>query len=439
MKTDWNRRTWRIAWPIMLSNVSVPLLGAVDMAVVGHLPGPQYLGAVAVGALVFTVAYHGFIFLRMGTTGLTAQALGAGRADEVRAWLARAGLLGGAIGALLIALQIPIAWLGIQLIGPEPETAGLAEAYIRIRIWGAPAALFNFALLGWFFGIQNSGAALVTQLFMNGLNIGLDLLFVAGFGWGVEGVAWATLISEISTVFLGLWLAAMSLRRIGGRWERERITDLERMRRMLRVNADIFVRSIVLQVCFAAITAIGARIGPATLAANAILFNLLVFTAYILDGFSNAAEALTGEAIGRRDPVSFRHSVFAAGRGAFIGGLVLTLVFWVAGPAIIDLMTTVPEVRAETREYLIWAIAMPMVSVWSFLYDGIFIGSTWTRAMRDGMILSAIGYVALLALFVPVWGNHGLWLAVSLFMASRALTLALRYPRLSRTVGTAPH
>jgi MATE family multidrug resistance protein len=195
----------------------------------------------------------------------------------------------------------------------------------------------------------------------------------------------------------------------------------------------------VLQVCFAAITAIGARIGPATLAANAILFNLLVFTAYILDGFSNAAEALTGEAIGRRDPASFRHSVFAAGRGAFIGGLVLTLVFWVAGPAIIDLMTTVPEVRAETREYLIWAIAMPMVSVWSFLYDGIFIGSTWTRAMRDGMILSAIGYVALLALFVPVWGNHGLWLAVSLFMASRALTLALRYPRLSRTVGTAPH
>jgi MATE family multidrug resistance protein len=208
---------------------------------------------------------------------------------------------------------------------------------------------------------------------------------------------------------------------------------------MLRVNADIFVRSVVLQVCFAAITAIGARIGPVTLAANAILFNLLVFTAYILDGFSNAAEALTGEAIGRRDPQSFRHAVFAAGRGAFVGGLVLTLVFWAAGPSIIDLMTTVPEVRAETRTYLVWAVAMPMVSVWSFLFDGIFIGSTWTRAMRDGMILSAIGYVAALTLFVPLWGNHGLWLSVSVLMVARALTLALRYPRLSRTVGADPH
>ncbi|MBT6094305.1 MAG: MATE family efflux transporter [Rhodospirillaceae bacterium] len=435
MSSNWNRRTWRIAWPIMLSNVSVPLLGAVDMAVVGRLPGPQYLGAVAVGALVFTVIYHGFIFLRMGTTGLTAQALGAGKADEVRAWLARAGLLAGAIGSLIILLQIPIIWLGLSLIGPEPETAALAEQYVSIRIWGAPAALFNFALLGWFFGIQNARAALITQVFMNGLNIALDLWFVAGLGWGVEGVAWATLIAEVSAIFVGLALARANLRQIGGHWVRSRILEPERIRRMVRVNGDIFIRSIFLQVSFAAITAIGARMGATTLAANAILFNLLVFTAYVLDGYSHAAEALVGEAVGKRDPTSFRQAVRAAGRGALIGGVAFTLAYWIAGPFIIDIMTTVPDVRVEAREHLIWTIVMPVVSVWSFLYDGIFIGSTWTREMRNGMILSSFIYGAALAVLVPLWGNHGLWLAVAIFMAARALTLALRYPRLAQMVG----
>ncbi len=435
MPTNWNRRTWRIAWPIMLSNVSVPLLGAVDMAVVGRLPGPQYLGAVAVGALVFTVIYHGFIFLRMGTTGLTAQALGAGKADEVRAWLARSGLLAGAIGGLLILLQVPITWFGLQMIGPEPEIAALAAEYISIRIWGAPAALFNFALLGWFFGIQNARAALITQLFMNGLNITLDLWFVAGLGWGVEGVAWATLISEVSAIFVGLALAWTNVRRIGGHWVRDRILDPERMRRMLRVNGDIFVRSIFLQLSFAAITAIGARMGATTLAANAILFNLLVFTAYVLDGYSHAAEALVGEAVGKRDPASFRQAVFAAGRGAFIGGVAFTVFYWIAGPYIIDIMTTVTDVRGEAREYLIWTIVMPVISVWSFLYDGVFIGSTWTREMRNGMIASSLIYAVTLAGFVPLWGNHGLWMSVAVFMVARALTLALRYPRLAPTVG----
>ena len=438
MTQSWNRRTWRLAWPIMMSNVSVPLLGAVDMAVVGRLPGPEYLGAVAVGALIFNIVYHGFVFLRMGTTGLTAQALGAERPGEVRAWLGRAGLLAGTLGLIVIVLQVPIIWAGMQLIGPAPTVAALAEDYVAIRIWGAPAALFNFALLGWFYGIQNTRAALVTQLFMNGLNIVLDIWFVSGLGWGVAGVAWATLISEVSAVFVGLLLVRANLKRIGGQWARNRVLDGERIRRMVRVNGDIFIRSIFLQISFAAITALGARMGDVTLAANAILFNLLIFTSYVLDGYSHAAEALVGEAVGSKDPHSFRQAVRAAGLGAFWGGTAFTAVYFAAGPAFIDLMTTVEAVRSETRTYLIWAAVMPLVSVWSFLFDGVFIGSTWTREMRNGMIEASLIYAAALAVLIPLMGNHGLWLAVTLFMAARALTLGLRYPHLVRTVGAAP-
>lgn len=438
MTASWNRRTWRIAWPIMLSNISVPLLSAVDMAVVGRLPGPQYLGAVAVGALIFNVVYHGLNFLRMGTTGLTAQALGAQQPDEVRATLARSGVLAGAIGMALIAMQWPIIWAGLTLIGPAREVADLANNYVTIRIWGAPAALFNYALVGWFFGIQNARAALIMQVFMNGLNVALDLWFVMGLGWGVEGVAWATLISEVLAIVVGLLLAIGNLRSIGGTWISSRILDTGRMRRMFKVNGDIFIRSMFLQVSFAAITALGARMGEVTLAANAILFNLLAFSAYFLDGFSQAAEALVGKAVGARDPVSFQHAARAAARGAIVAGIFLTTVFWFAGPSIVDIMTTVTAVRAETRTYLPWAVIMPVVAVWSFLLDGIFIGSTWTREMRNGMIAASAIYALVLAISVPALGNHGLWLSVVIFMVARAVTLGLRYPRLLRTVGQAP-
>jgi len=438
MSTSWNRRTWRIAWPIMLSNISVPLLSAVDMAVVGHLPGPQYLGAVAVGALIFNVVYHSLNFLRMGTTGLTAQALGAENPDEVRAALARAGVLATGIGLAIVAAQWPIIWAGLELIGPAPEVGSLAADYVAIRIWGAPAALFNYALVGWFFGTQNPRAALIMQIFMNGLNIGLDFWFVIGLEWGVVGVAWATLIAEYLAIMLGLAMAWRKLNGFGGEWVAARVFDRQRMRRMFTVNGDIFIRSIFLQVSFAAITAIGARIGDVTLAANAILFNLLTFSAYFLDGFSQAAEALVGKALGARDRMSFQHAAAAAGRGAVVAGLLLTAVFLLLGPSIIDIMTTVDAVRIETRTYLPWAIAMPLVAVWSFLLDGIFIGSTWTREMRNGMILSSAVYAAALAALVPSFGNHGLWSAIVIFFFARAITLGVRFPRLLQTVESGP-
>ncbi len=432
---NWNRKTWALAGPVILSNISVPLLGAVDTAVVGHLPCPHYLGAVAVGALVFNVIYGGCNFLRMGTTGLTAQSLGAGDADEVRGWLTRAGLLALAVGIVLIALQGPVIWASLKVVNPSPEVTPLTAGYFSIRIWGAPMALFNFTLLGWFFGIQNTRAALATQVFMNGVNIVLDIWFVWGLGWGVEGVAWATLISEVSAVSLGLWLVARNLGRLGGRLRLKRVIDGARLARMVKVNSDILIRSLCLQAAFVLVTSVSARMGDLMLAANAILLNFQMFSSYALDGFANAAEALTGEAVGARNRENFRKAVKASSLWALIFSLIASLTYLATGPILIDLLTSIETIRVAAREYLPWVVVLPLFSVWSFQLDGIFIGSTWTREMRNGMALSLVAFGVALYVLVPEMQNHGLWLSFCLLMVTRALTLGAVYPRLERTVG----
>ena len=419
----------------MVSNISVPLLGAVDTAVVGHLPGPHYLGAVAVGALVFNVIYHGCNFLRMGTTGLTAQSLGAGESDEVRAWFLRAGLLAMAIGALLIVLQAPIIWAALAVVEPSADVRPLTETYFAIRIWGAPMALLNYAMLGWFFGIQNTRAALATQVFMNGANIVLDLWFVLGLGWGVAGVAWATLISEVGAVSLGAALVHRNLKRIGGHWHLEAAFDGRRLARMVKVNGDIMIRSLCLQAAFVTLTSVGARMGDVVLAVNAVLLNFQVFMAYALDGFANAAEALAGEALGARNRGRFRRAVVATSRWGLGFSLCFALAYFAAGGVLIDVLTGVPEVRQAARHYLPWMTVLPLVSVWGFQLDGIFIGATWTREMRNGMAVSLVMFALALWALVPGMANHGVWLAFTLFMATRALTLGVFYPRLEKTVG----
>jgi len=435
MSENWNRKTWRLAGPVMLSNVSVPLLGAVDIAVVGQLPGPQYVGAVAVGAMIFTFVYHACNFLRMGTTGLTAQALGAGDPDEVRVWLMRAVLLALAIALVIIALQWPIIWLALEAVRPSPTVAGLTDEYFSIRVWGAPAALFNYALLGWFFGIQNTRAALIVQVFMNGLNIILDLWFVMGFGWGVAGVAWATLISEYAAVGLGCVLVGHNLKRIGGHWDFVRARNPARIKRMVRVNGDIFLRSLGVQMVLVVITAVSARLGDTVLAANAVLLNLNLIVTYALDGFANAAEALAGEALGAGRRERFRAAVRATSRWALLFSSLFAIGLWLLGPFAIDIMSAVPEVRETARTYLIWAVTSPLVAVWAYQLDGVYIGATWTREMRNGMFISTAVFFAGAAALTPVIGNHGLWLSYHLFMASRALTLWMWYQGLFNRIG----
>ena len=434
---DWHGRIWRLAGPIILSNVSVPLLGIVDTAVMGHLPGPQYIGAVAVGAVIFHVVYWGMGFLRMGTTGFTAQALGANDADEVRATLTRALIVAVLLGVALIAVQRPIAWAAMPLIKASPQVEPLTDLYFSIRIWGAPAALANFVFVGWFIGIHNTRAALVLQIVMNGVNIVLDLWFVPGLGWGVEGVAIATLIAEIGAVALGAALVMRNLLPIGGRWRRALILDAGRIRKMMSLNRDIFIRSLCLMGSFAVFTSVGARIGDVALAANAVLFNFQIFMAYALDAFAFAAEALVGSAIGAGDRTRYRTAVRVTSVWALVFAAGFAVFYAMAGASVIDAITDIEPVRAAARDYLPWAIVLPLISVWSFQLDGIFIGATRGSDMRNAMMLSTFAYIATLAVLVPWLGNHGLWIAFTVFMVARAITLGALFPAIGRSIESA--
>jgi MATE family multidrug resistance protein len=433
-KPSWNRRVWALAGPIILSNVTVPLLGAVDTAVVGHLPDPRYIGGVAVGALIFNFVYWGFGFLRMGTTGPTAQAWGAGDPAEIRAMLARALMLAAGFGALILLIQAPVGALAFRLLHASAEVEAEASTYYAIRIWGAPAALANYVLLGWFLGLQNARWPLVLQIFMNGLNILLDLVFVIGLGWGVEGVAAATLIAEYAALALGLVLAAKRLGMLPAGTAKARILDGARFRRMLAVNRDIFIRTLLLTFSFALFTDRGAQFGDLTLAANAVLLQLVSVTAFGLDGFAHAAEALVGGATGRRSRADLSGAVRAAMILGGVTSILTAIAFAVAGGPLIDVMTTIPEVRATARDYLPWAIAMPVISVWCYLYDGIFLGATHTREMRNAAIFTTILYVGLVWSLPQLWANHGLWLALILLNIIRGLTLAAYYPRVVRGI-----
>ena len=430
----WHRRTWRIALPVIVTNVSVPILGIVDTAVVGRLPGPEYVGAVAVGALIFNLLYHGCNFLRMGTTGLTAQSFGARDGREVRTWLVRALMFGGVLGALMVLLQWPIFEIATLIVGPSEYVLPLTEEYFSISIWAAPAALANFAMLGWFFGVQNVRAALITQIYMNGVNALLDIWFVLGLGWGVAGVAWATVFGETTAVILGLFLATRHLRTMGGRFDRAQILQAAPLKRMLGVNRDIFIRSMCLQSVFVILTALGARMGDTVLAANAILLHIQVLTAYALDGFSNAAEALAGEAKGAKNRANFVSAIRTTVLWSFLLAVLFSGLTALLGPYMIDALTIVDGVRETARIYLVWSILLPLVSVWSFQLDGIFIGCTWSREMRNGMILSLLIYLAALPFLVPAFGNHGLWGAFMILMAARAVTLGAMLPKLQREI-----
>lgn len=430
----WHRRVWALAVPIMLSNLSTPLLGAVDTAVIGRLPDAAYIGGVAVGAVLFNFLFWGFGFLRMGTTGFTAQAFGAGDTDELRAALLRPLVLAVALGALLVALQAPIGFVAFNLLEASAQVEGFARSYYEIRIWSAPAALVNYTLLGWLLGAQRAGAMLLLQVALNGINIVLDLIFVIGLGWGIEGVAWASLIAEVAAAVLGLVIVGRALARAGGRWDRARLLRRDRLSALFRVNRDIFLRTLALIAAFGYFTVRGAEMGDVTLAANAILMHLQYFMAYGLDGFSHAAEILAGGAVGARSRRSFRAAVSAAALWALVMAAAITTAYALLGPAIIGLFTVLDEVRAAAETYLPWMLLLPLVSVWGFLLDGIFIGATRTGAMRNAMALSLGAYLVACWLLIPALGNHGLWLAFTVFMAARALTLAAAYPRLERAV-----
>ena len=429
-----HRAVWRLSVPIMLSNLSVPLLGAVDTAVVGHLPEPHHLGAVALGSMVFNFIYWGFGFLRMGTAGLTAQAHGAGHSDEVRAAIARGLMIAGAIALVTVAAQGLIVFAVFDLVEASADVEASARVYVLTRIWGAPAALSIYVILGWFLGLQNTRATLYVQLWMNGLNIVLDVMFVVGLGWGVFGVALATVIAEFAGLALALWLMRDALRRIAGRLDWDRVWSRGRIRLTLGLNVDIFVRTVCLVFGFAYFTAEGARLGDVLLAANAVLMNFQLLMAHALDGFANAAQAMVGRAVGAADRAELRAAIRVSSFWAAVTAALFVLVYAVAGAGIVALLTGIEEVRIAAGEYLPWAAAMPALSVAAFQFDGIFLGATLGRQLRNMMIVSVAVYLVLCAVLIPLWGNHGLWFALAAFMALRGLTLATVYPAVGRAI-----
>ncbi len=424
-----HRRVLKIAVPIVLSNATVPILGAVDTGVVGQMGEAVPIGAVGIGAIILTGIYWIFGFLRMGTVGLTSQAIGADDWREADALLTRALMIGVGAGLALILVQVPL-FAGAFVVSPaSAEVEALARDYMAIRIWSAPAAIAIYGISGWLIAAERTTAVLVIQLWMNGLNIALDLWFVLGLGWGVEGVAIATFLAEWSGLGVGLWLCRDALTR--GYWrDWVRVFDAGRLARMAQVNGDILIRSVLLQAIFMSFLFLGSDFGDVPLAANQVLLQFLFITAYAMDGFAFAAETLVGQAMGARRMAALNRAAILSGAWGLATCVVLAVVFAAAGGLIIDIMTTAPDVRVAAREYLPWMVAAPLLGAAAWMFDGIFIGATRTRDMRNMMLVSAVIYAGALALLTPWFGNHGLWAALNISFVARGLTLWLRYPAL---------
>lgn len=426
-------RIWQLAWPIIISNITVPLLGLVDTAVVGHLPDSRYLAAVTLGATLFSFLYWGFGFLRMGTTGLVAQAVGRESDSDVRNLLGQSLIMAIVIGSLLIVFASPIVSLGLWLLDGSEVATALARSYAEIRLWSAPAVLANYTILGWFLGQQNARVTLMILVLTNSVNIILDVWFVMGLGLTSDGVAWASVIADYSALVFGGLLVLRQLGKLEGTFLRSRLGALSAYAALFNVNANLFIRTLGLLFAMAFFTAQGARQGDTILAANAVLLQFIMLTSYALDGFAHAAESLVGRAVGRNDWSAFADTVRGAARFSWWTAAGAALVFALGGNGLIALLTGLEEVRATAAIYLPWMVVMPLIAVWSYLLDGVFIGTTSIAAMRNSIFIG-------LAAYLPTWwlaqglGNHGLWLAFMAFTCVRSAVLIgyYRHYRLTR-------
>lgn len=429
-----HRQVWALASPIIISNLSIPMVGAVDTAVVGHLPGPESIGAVALGALIFSFLFWGFGFLKMGTTGFIAQAYGADDQPTLLDTLSRVIILALALGALTILLSYPLIQFALYLLDGTAAVETLTADYAYIRIWSAPATLCTYVFTGVFIGMHNTRRILIILLVLNISNILLDLLFVIGFNMGVEGVALATLIAEYFAAACGFYMLRTPIKQALQRFNWHTILERQALIRLMSANRDIFIRTLCLVFSFSYFTALSTGRGEIVLAANAILLHLQSIMAYALDGFAHAAEALTGSAYGARKRRDFQRSVNITTLWAFGFSLLISAIYLVLGESILGLFTTIDDVLNTAKVYLPWMVIAPIISIWSFQLDGIFIGSSYTKEMRNAMLISMLAYLALLQWLVPLWGNHGLFLGLSLFMLIRALTLAWYYPRITKAI-----
>ena len=426
------------AWPIILANASVPLLGLVDTAVIGNIGSITDLGAIAFGALIFSFVYWSFGFLRMGTTGFAAQASGAGDEQEVRAVLGRALLIALCLGVVLILIQWPIGLAAFSLLDGSAPVEAVAQQYFDIRIWGAPATLATFALMGLLIGLGKSRTLLIVQLFLNGLNILLDVWFAGILGWGASGIALGTVIAEWTTVLLAGWLVYRTLneRKLLTEvfWPKAKIMDLSALLKTASANLDIMLRTLILVFSFAFFINQSAKFGDTALASNHILLQLIAFSAFFLDGYAFVVEALVGGAIGAKRSDVFDLAVRRSTVLALITAILLALVIALVGDIAVMLMTDISSVRLAANQLLPFAALYVLFSFAAFQLDGIFIGASFARQMRDAAALSIAVY------FIAWWalsdqhGIQGLWGAMIIYVVARAVALLLFYPSLRRSV-----
>lgn len=423
-----NRMVLRIALPMTVAYLTTPLIGIADTAIVGQLGDAALLGGLAAGAIVFDVVFASFNFLRSGTTGLVSQAYGSRDRAEEQAIFLRALILALLIGAALIVLGPVIATVGAWFIAGEPRVTEALQTYVLIRLWSAPLALGNYAILGYVLGRGEGGVGLALQFAINATNIALSVWLGLWLGWGLEGVAWGTVLGEAFGFAVGI---AVLTTRFGRRGPLRpgALRDMARLKAMLVLNRDIMIRSFALLAAFALLARQGAQLGTATLAANAVLMNFFLVASYFLDGFATAAEQLAGRAVGARWRPAFDRAVRLTATWGFALAGLLALAVLIFGDQLIALITTAPEVRDLAATYLPWVALTAVTAVLAFQMDGIFIGATWSRDMRNMMLLSLALYVAALFTLGPLFGNHGLWAALHLFLLARGLSLLAVLPR----------
>ncbi|HIG37639.1 MAG TPA: MATE family efflux transporter [Oceanospirillaceae bacterium] len=424
------RQLWYLAWPLILSNISVPLLGLVDAAIMGHLDAPQYLGAVALGATLLSFIYWAFGFLRMGTVGLTSQAQGAGDTQALMRLFIMSSLLALLIGCCIVVLQSWLIPLGVQLMGASAAVSALANEYLSIRIYSAPAVLITYVCLGWLLGRQDSRSPLILLVVTNLSNIAFNLVFVMVYDMTSAGVALGSLLADYCGLVLALVLVWRHLKQLDQRFSFNIEAFATLAKKLAKLNSYLFVRTLMLLFAFAFITSQSARMGDDVLAANTLLLQYVALLAYALDGFAFAVEAASGEAIGARQKQRFYQLCNGAAVYSLLVALLATMGFWLLSGYFIDGLTNIESVRQIAREHAIWVTWVPLVSVWSYLFDGIFVGATQAKAMFYSVLASLVALLPLWYLLLP-WGNDGLWWAFLGFCAVRALVALAGYVWLS--------
>ncbi len=422
-----DRQILQIALPSIVSNITVPLLGMIDVAIVGHMGSPVYIGAVAVGSMIFNLVYWLFGFLRMGSSGLTSQALGRRDFTEVMRLLVRSTTIALGIALMLILLQVPMEWVAFELIGPTADVAPIAQTYFYIVIWGAPAVLGLYSLSGWYIGMQNTRFPMFISIMQNVVNILASLTLVYGFGMKIEGVAWGTVIAQYAGFIVALGLLLRYYGRLRGYLVLRGTFVREAMGRFFHVNSDIFLRTLCLVAVNLFFTSAGARSGAVILSVNTVLMQLYLFFSYFMDGFAYAGEALGGKTYGARNVAAFRETLHRLWIWALIVTLAYTLLYIGGGRWIVGILTDEAQVLEASQEYLCWIWLIPAAGAAAFIWDGVFIGITATRGMLVSSFLSALGFFIVYLLAESHLGNHGLWLAMIIYLALRGILQTIWY------------